>query len=142
MVECCFVNVQITRVTFFDAVRLNKRENAVMRCLMFFDELGRQRIEQIEKMKSLTNNTVIDCLFSNFASEDLDIDFSILISDATFFLNHKDVAVVVIVIVDQVVFADFSFDLNCIKNVRVHDCFIVNSFVMHHVDQIRIFFDF
>lgn len=31
MVECFFVNVQITRVTFFDAVRLNKRENVVMR---------------------------------------------------------------------------------------------------------------
>lgn len=39
MVECFFANVQITRVTFFDVVRLNERGSAVMRCLMFFVEL-------------------------------------------------------------------------------------------------------
>lgn len=93
-------------------------------------------------MKSLANNTVIDCLFSNFANEDLVIVFSNLISDATFFLSHKVVAVVIVVEVVVRVAVVFSFDSNYIIIVFDHVCFNDISFVMHHVVQIRIFFDF
>lgn len=82
-------------------------------------------------------------MFSNFANEVFDIDFSNLISVATFFLSHKVVAVVIVVeVVVRHVAVVFFFDLSCNMNLDVHACFIVINFVMHHVDQIRIFFDF